>query len=31
LFALKLVELLKDKKTSDDVKDKLLLSLIYNE
>jgi len=31
LFALKIVELLKDKETSEDVKNKVLLPLIYNE
>lgn len=31
LFALKLIELLKDKETSEDVKNKVLLPLIYNE
>ena len=31
LFALKLIELLKDKETSEDVKNKVLLPLIYSE
>ena len=31
LFAIKIVELLKDKETSEDVKNKVLLPLIYNE
>lgn len=31
LFALKLIELLKDKETSEDVKNKVLLPFIYNE